>query len=172
MIPAQVIDHAKPIEGEFEFVLCLTDAESYWKEFPRITRPQGKIGLIVRVQKPVDLQILHDKSLTVCLEGMFTRSTFQTADMEAQHRLLDEAAGVLLGHQPRHPEYQALAGRCQNVRFSATPTPMYWSRPSTSELPPPSVIMYSTSRTRSACRSATSAPGAPDPSSSEARRSS
>ena len=90
-----VVDHAKPIEGEFDFVLCFSSSDLYWKEFPRITKPQGKIGLIVRSLKPVDLQILHDKSLTVCLEGMFTRSTFQTPDMEAQHRLLNEAADLV-----------------------------------------------------------------------------
>jgi alcohol dehydrogenase len=90
-----IADHTRPIEGEFDYVLCLSATDPYWKEFPRITKPQGKIGLIVRTLKPVDLQILHDKSLTVCLEGMFTRSTFQTADMEAQHRLLDEAAGLV-----------------------------------------------------------------------------
>ena len=51
--------------------------------------------MIVRTVKPVDLAILHDKSISVCLEGMFTRSTFQTPDMAAQHALLDEAAGLV-----------------------------------------------------------------------------
>ncbi len=58
-------------------------------------KPQGKIGTIVRTAKPVDLSILHDKSIAVCLEGMFTRSSFQTPDMAAQHVLLDEAAGLI-----------------------------------------------------------------------------
>ena len=90
------VDHSRPIEGrEFDFVLCLSNSDFYWKSFPALTKPQGKIGLIVRTTKPVDLQILHDKSLAVCLEGMFTRSTFQTEDMEAQHALLDEAAGLI-----------------------------------------------------------------------------
>jgi NADPH:quinone reductase-like Zn-dependent oxidoreductase len=48
----------------------------------------------VRAAKPQDLAILHDKSIALCLEGMFTRSTFQTPDMLAQHELLDEAAGL------------------------------------------------------------------------------
>ena len=108
----EVIDHSKPIEGEFDFVLCLTATDSYWKQFAGITRPQGKIGLIVRTLKPVDLQILHDKSITVCLEGMFTRSTFQTADMEAQHRLLDEAAGLLEAGVLRHTMKENLGRIC------------------------------------------------------------
>ena len=92
----ETVDHSKPIEGrEFDFVLCLSSADFYWKSFPALTKPQGKIGLIVRTTKPVDLAILHDKSITVCLEGMFTRSSFQTPDMEAQHRLLDETAGLI-----------------------------------------------------------------------------
>ncbi|HLX82030.1 MAG TPA: zinc-binding alcohol dehydrogenase family protein [Burkholderiales bacterium] len=88
------VDHTKPIEMEADFVLCLSSSDFYWNQFPKMTKPQGKIGLIVRTVRPVDLAILHDKSIAVCLEGMFTRSTFQTPDMEAQHLLLDEAAGL------------------------------------------------------------------------------
>ena len=91
----EVVDHRQPIEGEYDYVLCLTSTDAYWNSFPKITKPQGKIGLIVRTTRPVDLQVLHDKSITACLEGMFTRSTFQTADMEAQHVLLDEVAGLI-----------------------------------------------------------------------------
>jgi alcohol dehydrogenase len=72
--------------------LCFSNSDAYWPQFPRLVKPQGKVGLIVRTVKPVDLAILHDKSIAVCLEGMFTRSTFQTPDMGAQHALLEEAA--------------------------------------------------------------------------------
>jgi zinc-binding alcohol dehydrogenase family protein len=91
----EVINHTLPIEGEFDFVLCFSSSDLYWNSFPKITRPQGKIGMIVRTTKPVDLQILHDKSISVHLEGMFTRSTFQTADMVAQHNILDETAALI-----------------------------------------------------------------------------
>jgi zinc-binding alcohol dehydrogenase family protein len=92
----ETVDHSQPIEGrEFDFVLCLNSSDHYWKSFPALTRPQGRIGLIVRTTRPVDLAILHDKSITVCLEGMFTRSTFQTPDMQAQHALLEETAGLV-----------------------------------------------------------------------------
>jgi len=89
------VDHSKPIEGEYDYVLCFNATDAYWPQFPRIVKPQGKIGLIVRATKPVDLSVLHDKSIAVCLEGMFTRSSFQTPDMAAQHRLLTEAAGLV-----------------------------------------------------------------------------
>lgn len=92
----ETVDHAKPLGGaEYDYVLCFSSTDAYWNTFPKITKPQGKVGLIVRATKPVDLSILHDKSIAVCLEGMFTRSTFQTPDMEAQHALLDEAAGLV-----------------------------------------------------------------------------
>ena len=109
----EIIEHSKvPDDREWDFVLCLTTTDSYWPLFPKITKPQGKIGLIVRTLKPVDLQILHDKSITVCLEGMFTRSTFQTPDMEAQHRLLDEAAGLVEAGLLRHTMKDNLGRIC------------------------------------------------------------
>jgi len=88
------VDHTRPLEGEYDYVLCFSSTDAYWTSFPKLLRPQGKLGLIVRALKPVDLQIFHDKSLSVHLEGMFTRPMFQTEDMEAQHLLLDEAAGL------------------------------------------------------------------------------
>jgi zinc-binding alcohol dehydrogenase family protein len=91
----ETVDHTKPIEGEYDYVLCFSSSDQYWPAFPKMVKPQGKIGMIVRTVKPVDLAILHDKSIAVCLEGMFTRSTFQTPDMAAQHALLDETAGLI-----------------------------------------------------------------------------
>jgi len=91
----ETVDHSRPIEGEFDFVLCFSSSDLYWPAFPRLVKPQGKIGMIVRTTRPVDLAILHDKSIAVHLEGMFTRSTFQTPDMAAQHALLDETAGLI-----------------------------------------------------------------------------
>ena len=97
------VNHAQPLpeqlkllgEAEVDYVLCFSGTDAYWSSFPRLVKPQGKVGLIVRTTKPVDLSILHDKSIEVCLEGMFTRSTFQTPDMDAQHALLDDAAGLI-----------------------------------------------------------------------------
>ena len=91
----ETVDHSRPIEGEFDFVLCFSSSDLYWPAFPKLVKPQGKIGMIVRTARPVDLAILHDKSIAVHLEGMFTRSTFQTPDMAAQHALLEEAAGLV-----------------------------------------------------------------------------
>jgi zinc-binding alcohol dehydrogenase family protein len=92
----ETVDHSQSLDiPEVDYVLCFSGTDAYWNRFPRLVKPQGKIGLIVRTTRPVDLAILHDKSITVCLEGMFTRSTFKTPDMEAQHALLEEAAGLV-----------------------------------------------------------------------------
>ena len=56
--------------------------------------PQGKFGLI---DDPATLDIMKfkRKSVSVHWELMFTRSLFQTADMEAQHHLLNALAGLV-----------------------------------------------------------------------------
>ncbi len=56
--------------------------------------PQGKFGLIDD-PKSLDVAKLKGKSASLHWEAMFTRSTFQTPDMDAQHRLLDEVAGLV-----------------------------------------------------------------------------
>ena len=89
------VDHTRPLEGEYDYVLCFSSTDAYWSSFPKIIKPQGKLGCIVRTTRPVDLAILHDKSITICLEGMFTRSSFQTPDMASQNALLNEAAGLV-----------------------------------------------------------------------------
>ena len=98
-----VIDHTQELapqlaaQGlpEVDYIFCLNDTDRYFPAFARITRPQGRICSIVNLLKPVDLAPLQPKSLSFAWEGMFTRSTFQTPDMIAQHDLLDETAGLI-----------------------------------------------------------------------------
>ncbi len=56
--------------------------------------PQGRLGLI---DDPAVLDIVpfKRKSVSVHWELMFTRSLFQTPDMIAQHRLLNEVADLV-----------------------------------------------------------------------------
>jgi NADPH2:quinone reductase len=97
------VDHARPLaaqlqalgEPEVDYVICCSDTERYFAEFPKLAKPQGRIGAIVRNAAPVDLALLQAKSLSFSWEGMFTRSSFQTADMSAQHELLCEAAALV-----------------------------------------------------------------------------
>ncbi|MBV8839180.1 MAG: zinc-binding dehydrogenase, partial [Alphaproteobacteria bacterium] len=59
-----------------------------------VVAPQGKFGLIDD-PKSLDVAKLKGKSASLHWEAMFTRSTFQTADMDAQHGLLNEVATLV-----------------------------------------------------------------------------
>lgn len=90
------VDHTKPLpeqmSREADYVFICTSTDPVFPVLPRLVAPQGRICSIVRTTKPVELAPLQEKSLTFSWEGMFTRSTFQTPDMQAQHELLEAAA--------------------------------------------------------------------------------
>ncbi len=81
--------------AEADYIFCLTDAMPYFPRFAPIIRPQGKLCLIVSMGSPVDLTALMQKSASVHWEFMFTRSLFETADMQKQHELLEEVAKLI-----------------------------------------------------------------------------
>src|SRR6185503_6688438 len=35
----QTVDHSKPIEGEYDFVLCFSSSDQYWPAFPKLVKP-------------------------------------------------------------------------------------------------------------------------------------
>ena len=98
-----IVDHTKSLPEqmaalgipEVNYILCCSSTDPIFPVLPRLAAPQARICSIVRTTKPVDLAILQEKSLTFAWEGMFTRSTFQTPDMRAQHALLEDAGGLL-----------------------------------------------------------------------------
>jgi zinc-binding alcohol dehydrogenase family protein len=100
-----VIDHTGDLAAqmraagiaEADYVFCLTDAMPYFPRFAPVMRPQGKLCLIVSMSGPVELTPLMQKSISIHWEFMFTRSLFQTADMQRQHEILDEAAALIDG---------------------------------------------------------------------------
>ena len=55
--------------------------------------PQGRIALINA--EAADLFVFRPKSVSIHFELMFTRPLLQTADIEAQHRLLNEVADLV-----------------------------------------------------------------------------
>jgi NADPH:quinone reductase len=99
----EVIDHTKDLapqlaargRAEVDYVLCCNSTDHHFPGFAPIIAPQGKICAIVSTQKPVDLAPLMQKSVTFAWELMFTRPMFQTADMLAQHQILDETAALV-----------------------------------------------------------------------------
>jgi zinc-binding alcohol dehydrogenase family protein len=99
----EVIDHTKDLAAQLDalgradvdYILCCNSTDHHFPAFAAIVAPQGKICSIVNTTKPVDLAPLMQKSVTFAWELMFTRPMFQTADMLAQHQILDETAALV-----------------------------------------------------------------------------
>jgi zinc-binding alcohol dehydrogenase family protein len=97
-----VIDHHKPLDKELarigipevDYVASLTGSERYLPLFPKIIAPQGHLALIDDPEQ-FDVAKLKRKSITVAWELMFTRAAYQTADMIAQHEILEEISALL-----------------------------------------------------------------------------
>jgi zinc-binding alcohol dehydrogenase family protein len=98
-----VVDHTGDLAAqmrtaglaEADYVFCLTDATPYFPRFAPIMRSQGKLCLIVSMSGPVELTSLMQKSISIHWEFMFTRSLFQTPDMQRQHEILEEAGALI-----------------------------------------------------------------------------
>lgn len=74
-----------------DYIFCLTNTDDHMAEMAKAILPQGKICSILPAFKPLDLA-LFGKSVTFVYELMYTRSVFQTADMDHQHMMLNELA--------------------------------------------------------------------------------
>lgn len=105
-----VINHHEPLKrelqgigaSEVDYVLCAAGTEAYFPRLPDVLRPQGKVCFIVGTRDPVNINLFQGKSATICWELMFTRSTYQTPDMQAQHDILEESARLLEDGTLRH----------------------------------------------------------------------
>lgn len=97
-----VIDHGKPLAAELRrigipqvtHVASLTQTDAHFAQIVEALAPQGKFALIDD-PPPIDVNQLKRKSISLHWELMFTRSLFETADMIAQHRLLNEVAQLV-----------------------------------------------------------------------------
>lgn len=97
-----VIDHSKPMKEQIDalkvppvaLIAALTNTDQHFAALADIIAPQGKLGLI---DDPASLNVnlLKGKAASLHWESMFTRSSFQTDDMIAQHNLLDDVASLI-----------------------------------------------------------------------------
>ncbi|MDH7789394.1 zinc-binding alcohol dehydrogenase family protein [Ochrobactrum sp. AN78] len=97
-----VIDHSKPLAKQIEalgigapaFVFSTTQTQNHVDEIVLLIAPQGRFGLI---DDPETLNAMpfKRKSVSVHWELMFTRSIFETADMDEQGKLLNEVAQLI-----------------------------------------------------------------------------
>lgn len=68
------------------------ELDAYWEAMAEVVAPQGAMVAIVGNTKPLPMDAVRMKSVTLCWELMFTRPRFQTPDMIEQHKLLNEVA--------------------------------------------------------------------------------
>jgi zinc-binding alcohol dehydrogenase family protein len=97
-----VVDHAKPLKEQMDklkmppvaLVASLTATDQHYKGIAELMAPQGKYGLI---DDPAEFNVavFKGKAISIHWESMFTRSSFQTADMIAQHNLLNDVADLI-----------------------------------------------------------------------------
>ncbi|WCK56358.1 zinc-binding alcohol dehydrogenase family protein [Aneurinibacillus sp. Ricciae_BoGa-3] len=80
-----------------DYIFCLNGLGKYWGQMARVIVPQGKICSVVDPDCPVDLSLLKNKSATFAWQAVFTRSSYQTADMIEQHKILN-ALSELVDH--------------------------------------------------------------------------
>ena len=72
----------------------LTDTDQHYKALADLIAPQGKFGLIDDPPE-FNVAVFKGKAVSIHWESMFTRSSFQTADMIAQHHLLNDVADLI-----------------------------------------------------------------------------
>ncbi|HLQ40689.1 MAG TPA: zinc-binding alcohol dehydrogenase family protein [Tetragenococcus sp.] len=77
---------------EVDYILCLHSTDQHWSDMADVIAPLGKICSIVENQRPVELGLLKDKSVTFAWEFMFAKAKYQTADMYTQGELLSAVA--------------------------------------------------------------------------------
>ncbi|MGY4831533.1 zinc-binding alcohol dehydrogenase family protein [Sphaerotilaceae bacterium SBD11-9] len=98
-----VIDHRQPLTAELQrigvpavtHVASLTQTHLHYAEIVKALAPQGRLGLIDDPAEPLDVMLLKGKSLSLRWESMFTRSMFQTPDVQAQHELLTRVSQMV-----------------------------------------------------------------------------
>ncbi|GJM62593.1 zinc-binding alcohol dehydrogenase family protein [Persicobacter diffluens] len=93
-----------------DYILDLVDVNQYWEAMCDLIKPQGKIGSISDPAEPVQLRDLKAKSVSFHWELMYTRSMFQTADMQRQHQILNKVAALLDSGELQSTLKQTLRG--------------------------------------------------------------
>lgn len=78
-----------------DYILELNDLDGHWDEMAEIIKPCGRIASITENRHPVDLKKLTKKRAKFAWEWMYSKSYYQTADMESQHVILNNIADLL-----------------------------------------------------------------------------
>jgi len=103
-----VLDHMKPLAAQVaalniapvKYVFSTNMTGHHFPQIAELIAPQGRFGLIDDPE-PFDLRLIKVKCVSTHWENMFTRSVFQTDDMEAQHDLLTRLSKMIDAGQIR-----------------------------------------------------------------------
>ena len=92
----EIVDHRKDLAAQVtkpvDYIANFNDLDPHWAAMAQIVAPQGSMVAIVGNTKPLPMDVVRSKSVTMCWELMFTRPRFKTPDMIEQHRLLNQVA--------------------------------------------------------------------------------
>ena len=81
--------------SQVDYILCLNNTDGHWQNMADAIKPQGKICSIVETDHPLDMNLIKNKSVTFVWELMFTKSIYETKDMQSQHELLKNVAQLI-----------------------------------------------------------------------------
>ena len=81
--------------SQVHYILDFVDLEGYWELATDLIKPQGHIVSITGSSKPLNLNLLKNKSVTFSWEFMYTRSMFNTEDIERQYEILNHMSHLL-----------------------------------------------------------------------------
>ncbi|WP_413990749.1 zinc-binding alcohol dehydrogenase family protein [Labrys okinawensis] len=96
-----VVNHHEPLDqairgigiDSVNYVAGLTGTDKHLNEIIEVIAPQGSLSLIDDIK--LDIGACKPKSISVTWEMVFTRPLFETTDMIAQHRILNEVADLV-----------------------------------------------------------------------------
>ena len=97
----RVVNHRNPLDEEMKaleiaprYVAALTHTDKHFASIRELIKPRGHITLIDDPDS-LDVISLKRKAISLSWEFMFTRSMFQTEDMDVQHKLLNQVSELL-----------------------------------------------------------------------------
>jgi NADPH2:quinone reductase len=80
---------------QVDLIADFVSVTHYWDAMMQLIKPFGQIGSISEPDQPVLMRQLKTKSVSFHWEFMFTRSMFETPDMDEQHKILNRIANLL-----------------------------------------------------------------------------
>ncbi|MFN3290570.1 MAG: zinc-binding alcohol dehydrogenase family protein, partial [Acinetobacter sp.] len=121
-----VIDHTEDLNMQIKalgldaprYIFSTNQTETYLPQISKLIAPQGKFGLIDD-PKSLDIGEFKSKSVSVHWEFMFTRSMFNTTDIEQQSQLLHQVAELVDNHRIKTTLNQTLGKiNAQNLKLA------------------------------------------------------